>query len=447
MLAPARAAAVALAILVRPGVISAAATTSTVEGVSQSSVTAGSVDALIREGRDAYRRGDASLSYRSFQRAAEERASGEVLEGLAKSLHLALDYPGAMEAYERAYAAYHREGDLLGAARAARTVGWFRGSIYGDWVVYSGWIGRARSLLETAGEASNEHGWILVAEAQRGSELQEQKRLYLSAIDKARSCGDSDLECEALASLGIMLVFSGFPDGLVHLDEALTTVCAGEVEDLSVIESVLCGLFYACERTNDVVRAEQWLRAVDDLTRRRKLAAVGGYCRAYYGGILTAAGRWLEAEAELTAALRTFPAYCVQVRGNVLCRLGEVALAQDLLQRTLDREVLEDAVEGPLLACSLTSSSPPAKSTRPSARSTDSGPRWQPLREVPPRSRLHGDREAMSRNRCWGCSRLPARGAVHVRAGAAASRGCANPARACQGAGDNEPNGCHRTRQ
>lgn len=58
------------------------------------------------------------MSRQAFELAAEERESGQVLEGLAKALHLAFDYPGAMDAYERAYAAYRREGGFLGAARA-----------------------------------------------------------------------------------------------------------------------------------------------------------------------------------------------------------------------------------------------------------------------------------------------------------------------------------------
>jgi len=53
--------------------------------------------------------------------AAEGAAgvSGEVLEDLARALHLEFDYLGSMKAYERAYSAYRREGNLLAAARAA----------------------------------------------------------------------------------------------------------------------------------------------------------------------------------------------------------------------------------------------------------------------------------------------------------------------------------------
>ncbi|WP_448625091.1 LuxR C-terminal-related transcriptional regulator [Geodermatophilus sp. URMC 64] len=350
-------------------------------------MTAASDDARIRDGQEACRRGDAQTARQIFELVAQERDTGEVHEGLAQAHHLGADYAAAMAAYERAYLSYRRDGDLLGAARAARSLGWLHGSVHGQWAVYGGWVARARTLLEQAGEDGNEHGWVLVAEAQGGGDLHAQERLYLEAIDVARRCGDGDLECEALASLGIMLVLSGFPRGLRYLDEALASVCAGEVGDVSVAESVFCGLFNVCERTNDVVRAEQWLRAADDVSRRRRLSTIGGYCRAYYGGLLVAAGRWPEAEDALTAALRSFPAEHEQIRANVLCRLadlrlrqgraeeagqlltglgqhesavrplaalhlarGETALAQDLLERSLTATGLEDATEGALLA-------------------------------------------------------------------------------------------------
>ena len=351
-------------------------------------MTAGSVEALVREGREAYRRGDAVASRRAFEQAAAEQESGEILEGLAKAIHLGFDYRGAMEIYELAYRAYRREANLLAAARAARTVGWFRGWLYGDWAVSHGWMGRARSLLEQAGEGSNEHGWVLVDRAHAGSDLAEQKRLFLAAIELARRCHDSDLECEALGYLGIMLVLSGYvTEGMGYLDEALAAVCGGEVEELYVVEGTFCGLFHMCERTQDVGRAEQWLRAADDIVQRRGFTAIAGYCRAHYGGILTAAGRWVEAEAELLAAARMFSSDQVRIRGSVLCRLadlrlrqgrieeaaellagldqhedavrplaalylarGEAPRAQDLLERTLTAGTFEDAVEGPLLA-------------------------------------------------------------------------------------------------
>jgi hypothetical protein len=64
----------------------------------------------------------------------------------------------------------------------------------------------------------------------------------------------------------------------------------------------MCLFFWACELVNDVPRADQWMRAAAHLIRRRNVAAA--FCRAHYGGILTAAGRWGEAETELVEAAR-----------------------------------------------------------------------------------------------------------------------------------------------
>lgn len=198
---------------------------------------------------------------------------------------------------------------------------------------------------------------------------------------------DSDLECEAKASLGMMLVFSGLVDeGMGQLDEVLAALCAGDIEELPVLEGCLCGLFTACERTHDLTRAEQWLRAADDVISQRKLVAVAGYCRAHYTGILIAAGRWAEAETELGSAIRSLPDGQA-TQASALCRLadlrirlgrfeeaaalldgleyhedavgpraalhmarGDAGLALELLDRVLSSSTLEDHVEAPLLA-------------------------------------------------------------------------------------------------
>jgi DNA-binding CsgD family transcriptional regulator len=292
-----------------------------------------------------------------------------------------------MDAYAQAHAAYRHEGDALAAARSARTVGWFRGWIFGDWAVYRGWAGRARSLLEQATPTGREEGWILLDTAHVGNDLANQRRQYEAVIRLARQYSDSDLECEARASLGMMLVFSGLVDeGMRHLDEALAALCAGDVDELPVLEGCLCGLFNACERTHDVNRAEQWLRAAEDLISRRKLVAVAGYCRAHYAGILIAAGRWGEAEAELATAIRSLP-NGLAIQANALCRLaalrigqgryeeaalllagledhddavrplaglhvarGHPELALELLDRVLSSSIFDDHTQAPLLA-------------------------------------------------------------------------------------------------
>jgi hypothetical protein len=70
------------------------------------------------------------------------------------------------------------------------------------------------------------------------------------------------------------------------------------------VDEIFCGLLWACELVNDVPRADQWMRAAAERMRRSNVVAA--FCRAHYGGILTAAGRWQEAEVELLEAARHF---------------------------------------------------------------------------------------------------------------------------------------------
>ena len=267
--------------------------------------------------------------------------AGSALEAAARQRHGEGDYRAALAGYEDAFVRYHSDGEIEAAARAARTIGWFRGWVFGEWAIYQGWSTRAESLLERAG-SRNALGWLRYGEARRGGDLDSQRRLYLDAIDIARSCGDADLECEATASLGMMLVFSGLvEEGMTHLDHALATICGGSVTELPVVEGCLCGLLNACERTHDVRRAEAWLGAAEEVMQRNKLITVAGYCRAHYAGILLSAGRWLDAEVELTRALELLSDGS-SVRESALCRLADLRMRQGRLEESA---VLLDGLE------------------------------------------------------------------------------------------------------
>jgi hypothetical protein len=91
-------------------------------------------------------------------------------------------------------------------------------------------------------------------------------------------------------------------------DEALAALCAGEPTELATVDEIFCGLLWACELVNDVPRADQWMRTAAERMRRSNVVAA--FCRAHYGGILTAAGRWQEAEVERLAAARRLRGTC-----------------------------------------------------------------------------------------------------------------------------------------
>jgi ATP/maltotriose-dependent transcriptional regulator MalT len=93
---------------------------------------------------------------------------------------------------------------------------------------------------------------------------------------------------------------------------------------------MFCGFFWACELVNDVPRADQWMRAAADLMRRRNVVAA--FCSAHYGGILTAAGRWNEAETELVEAARHFDRGMPERRAAAIIRLADLRVRQGRLE-------------------------------------------------------------------------------------------------------------------
>jgi hypothetical protein len=121
-------------------------------------------------------------------------------------------------------------------------------------------------------------------------------------------------------------------EGMVRLDESLAAVAGGEVEDLFVIEEIFCQMFSACERAHDVARAEQWLKVGETVAAQRNLPAVVAYCHTHFGGVMTAAGRWPEAEAALTDAIRIWALGWRTLKSGALARLADLRIQQGRLE-------------------------------------------------------------------------------------------------------------------
>ncbi len=161
---------------------------------------------LIEEGLAALRDGDAAAARRAFELAVAEAESGVGLEGLAEALYLEREYSAAAVHFERAYSAYRREGQRMAAGRAARTVSWITGNVFGNWAVRIGWFARARTILTEAGEDSPEHGWVLIIRAFLEPDAQVREMSLRDAI--GRRFGDPDIEFYALAYLGGVLIMT-----------------------------------------------------------------------------------------------------------------------------------------------------------------------------------------------------------------------------------------------
>ncbi len=349
------------------------------------------VQELIDEGRAALRAGDAVGARRALERALASSPSGEVLEGLARATYLELDFPRAIEGWERAYAAYRKVGDQLGAIRVARTLAGMYLAIVGDRAVSGGWLARAQTLLAGAADSA-EAGWVALNLGMFEGDRVRKEQRFRQALAAARRFGDTDLELVTLAYLGASLVHGDrIEEGMVLLDEALAAVAGSEVDDFLVLEEVFCQLFSACEHAQDVARAEQWIRVGEAIAQRRKLPAVSAFCRTHYGGVLTAAGRWPEADAALTEAVRLWGlGQRSGLRVGALVRLADLRVRQGRLEQAaqlldgFDAEVEVEAAR-PLAAIHL-------------ARGETSL-----ARDVLERARTSSSATVPPRRRCWHC--------------------------------------------
>ena len=364
----------------------------------------------VAEGQAALRAGDAAGARRAFGSAVVDPVSGDVIEGLARASYLELDFAPAIEGWERAYAAHRASRDRIGAVRVARTLAYMYGSIVGDGAVMGGWLARAQTLLD-GDTTSPEAGWVALNSrhvrerphrgARRGSETRSRSLDGLATATSSSSRSPTSAPASSTPTAPRRAWCSStrrwrrWPAA-----RSTTSACSQEI---------FCQLFAACEHAHDVARADQWIRVGEAIAARRQLPAVSAFCRTHYGGVLTAAGRWPEADVALTEAVRLWGLGHRSLRGGALVRLadlrvrqgrfeeaeqlldgldgdveaarplaaihlaaGETALADDVLERALaEIDPHEHGGGAAARRCSSTSTSPPAGSTRPRAPPCD----------------------------------------------------------------------------
>jgi hypothetical protein len=177
-------------------------------------------------------------------------------------------------------------------------LGYLYSIVVGDWAIGCGWIARAQHLLADAADSS-ERGWVELTLGMFERDREVKHRRFEEALRVASATQDNDLAFVTLAYLGASLAHADqVQEGMARLDESLAAVAGAEVGDL--LEEIFCQMFSACERVHDVARAEQWLKVGEAVAAQRNLPAVVAYCHTHFGGVMTAAGRWPEAEAALT---------------------------------------------------------------------------------------------------------------------------------------------------
>ena len=293
------------------------------------------VPEFVQDGQAALAAADWARARECFELALDQDAQHpEALDGLGRALHFQGEYGRAIELTERAFAAYLWAGRGVEAADRARWLAFLHGAVNANMSAAGGWMARAESALEGVKECAA-HGWLQLDRAPFTEEIREREQLAASALAIARRFGDIDLEYDALALLGEAYVAEGrVEEGMKLLDQAMAAVSSNEVTGIVAIGDVVCRLLSACEIALDLRRAEEWMQAAPAFEAWKDW--ISPVCRNHYGGILVAAGRWAEAEAELESAIRTFERSYRLMREDPLASSPTCVCAKGATRRRVD---------------------------------------------------------------------------------------------------------------
>ncbi len=267
-------------------------------------------DALAR-GREAYER-RAWADSCALLSAADRQASldPDDLERLATAAYLA----GREEDCSSAWARAHQERLARGEVeRAVRCAFWlaFASLNSGELARGTGWLARARRLLDDAGRECVEQGYLLlpIAFQHIGSgDYARAADTYGEAARTGSRFGEPDLVALALHGRGRALVRLGqVGEGVALLDEAMVAVEAGGLSPI-VVGDVYCSVIAGCLEIGDFRRAREWTTRMTRWCEAQPgLVAYGGQCLVRRAEILHLQGNWAEAaEAVSTAFERGF---------------------------------------------------------------------------------------------------------------------------------------------
>jgi len=287
-------------------------------------------------------RGDAALSRGAwdeardaFEAALREQETPAALEGLGLAAWWLDLADTVFDARERAYRLFLEQGDRRAAARVATWLAWDCWAFRGENAIASGWLQRARRLLDDHPD-SVERAWL---ECREGAlallEEGDPDRAHAhatAAIAAAKSSGSVDFEMLGRAVGGLALVASGaVAEGLRTLDEVNAAVVAGELTDLVAIGLSCCYMIAACDRVRDYDRALQWCSRLKTFCAKWGLRPLFAVCRTQYAALCMWRGTWHEAEQELIAATDELAASRTAMTADGVVRLAELRRRQGRL--------------------------------------------------------------------------------------------------------------------
>ena len=228
----------------------------------------------------------------------------EDLQLLSMAAHLTGKEVDSGEALARAHQGFLSRGEIRPAARCAAWLS-FVAQLRGDNAQASGWLSRARRLLESELDCV-EKGYLLLPLGMESVQRRDFAAAHAAFVEVA-SIGvrfaDRDLASLGLQGQGRVLVRRGeIARGVALLDEAMVAVMAGEVSPI-VAGGIYCSVLDACGEIYDLRRAQEWTAALEQwCSSQPDLVPYRGHCLIRRAEIMQLRGAWAEALLEARCA-------------------------------------------------------------------------------------------------------------------------------------------------
>jgi DNA-binding CsgD family transcriptional regulator len=301
------------------------------------------VDAVdhTERGRGSHARREWTDAYESLSLADRAAPLGaEDLERLATSAYMLGRDDEYVSGLERAHLLYLHGGEVLRAVRCAFWMG-INLMLRGEMGRATGWLGRARRLVERDGRDCVERGFLLLPlmfEHEAAGDHEAAIAVGADAVAIGERFGDADLFALAAQDQGTLLIKQGrIAEGLALLDEAMVAVTAGELSPM-VNGFVYCGVIMGCQAAYEPRRAQEWTAALTRWCEQQPdMVSFTGTCLVHRAEIMQLHGAWPDALQEAQragerCALAMNEAAAAQARyrqGEVLRLQGEFVAAED----------------------------------------------------------------------------------------------------------------------
>ncbi len=259
----------------------------------------------LRMGRESARKQAWGAAFESLLEADRQAAlEPDDLQLLSLSAQLIGKEAESGEFLARAHQGFFSRGQTRQAARCACWLS-FLSLLRGDRAQASGWLGRARRLLESEPECV-EHGYALLPVGMlsvREGDYAAGHAAFLEAASIGQRFGDADLASLARQGQGRSLIRQGeIARGQALLDEAMVAVMAGEVSPM-VAGGIYCSVIEACGEIFDFRRAQEWTAALERwCNMQQDIVPYRGHCLIRRAEILQMKGAWPDALMEAQCA-------------------------------------------------------------------------------------------------------------------------------------------------